>query len=157
MAVGNVFKLWTMSRITRQIQPTPSVAALLTARLICGVMHKKVTQLLARALSGLLRANFNGMTRLPLLRGFGRSMYASVLCGEASGLYFKKRYEKAFAAYKTFLRSAEGLEDDPAVGFCIEEAYKALGNMYENGLGVERDEKNRVRERLFLILVDVVL
>lgn len=93
-----------------------------------------------KILSGLAMAVFRLMSFLPIVGGFGKQMYASCLFGEASGLYFGKRYSKAVDAYKNALAYSEGMEELPPFCVAFEQAYQALGNMYENGLGVEKDE-----------------
>lgn len=85
-------------------------------------------------------ALFSALSHIPLVRGFGKRMYAAGLFGEASGLHVRRKYSSAVNAYRKALNYAQGMEEDPAIGFCIGEAYKALGEMYENGLGVEQDQ-----------------
>ena len=76
----------------------------------------------------------------PVLKKYGRPFYALLLFGAASGLYFKHNYSSAIDAYNKALKYSEESEDSPFFDSCHEDAYKALGNMYEKGLGVEVDE-----------------
>lgn len=80
------------------------------------------------------------MSFFPFIGGFGKQMYASGLFGHASGMYFNKNYTYAIRAYEKALKYSEGMENIPPFPVTFEQAYKALGNMYENGLGVEKDE-----------------
>lgn len=100
----------------------------------------KVKRLLFKLLFKASMGAFKLMSYLPLLGRFGKRMYAACLFGEASGLYFGKNYTPAVSAYHRALEYAHGMDEDPAISFCIEEAFKALGGMYENGLGVIKDE-----------------
>ncbi len=77
------------------------------------------------------------MSFLPILGNFGKSMYASMLFGEASGWYYKRHYLKAINAYEKAINYSQGMEDVPPLCISFELAFKALANMYENGLGVE--------------------
>ena len=77
---------------------------------------------------------------IPLVKKIGKPLYAACLFGTAMGLYFNKRFKSAIEAYEIALNYSRGMEDTPPVNFCYEEAYKALGTMYEKGLGVEKDE-----------------
>lgn len=100
----------------------------------------KVKRLFFKLLSKVAMGTFKLMSYLPLLGRFGKRMYAACLFGEASGLYFGENYTPAVSAYHRALEYAHGMDEDPAIGFCIGEAWKALGEMYENGLGVNKDD-----------------
>lgn len=76
----------------------------------------------------------------PVVKKVGKPLYAACLFGAAMGLYFNKQYKSAIKAYEKALSYSKGMEVYPPINFCHEEAYKALGAMYEKGLGVEKDE-----------------
>jgi len=76
----------------------------------------------------------------PILKKLGKPFYVTCLLGAASGMYFKHNYASAIEAYKKALKFSEEMGDESPIDFCHEEAYKALGHMYENGLGVAADK-----------------
>jgi TPR repeat protein len=82
---------------------------------------------------------FKLISYIPVISGFGKHMYASGLFGRASGMYFNKRYKSSIKAYEDALNYADGMEDIPPFGYTFEQAYLALADMYENGLGVDKN------------------
>ena len=83
---------------------------------------------------------FRTMSYIPLVKNFGKEMYAYGLFTEANILFYRKRYESAIKAYEKALNYSKGMEDVPSYSYSFEEAYTALGEMYEKGLGVDKDE-----------------
>lgn len=97
-------------------------------------------RILIKFLAYFILVLFKTMSWLPVIGGFGKQMYASCLFGDASGLYFAKRYEKAIKAYERVLGYAQGMEDISPFQVSFSQAYEAMGTMHKNGLGTDKDE-----------------
>jgi len=103
-------------------------------------MFTVVKRTILKFLSSLVLAVFKFISFIPFIGGFGKQMYASGLFGRASGMYFGKNYKYAISAYETAINYAQGMEDVCPLDLSFEQAYLALAEMYEKGLGVDKDE-----------------
>ena len=82
---------------------------------------------------------FKIMSYIPVIGIFGKQLYASCLFGIACNQYFNKKYEAAITAYGKAIAYSQSLKDTPPFDYSFEQAYQALGQMYEKGLGTEKD------------------
>ena len=99
-------------------------------------MRRLLFKIIINSIFGISKA----LSFIPFIGWIGRELYASALFGRANGFYFRKNYTAAFRAYNAALKYSKELEGKPSFDYSFERAYRALGDMYENGLGVEKDE-----------------
>ena len=91
-------------------------------------------------LSPMLDITFFVMSYIPFISGFGKLMRSSGLFGKASGLYFNKKHLLSIKAYEKAINYSQGMEDIHPIDMAFEQAYLALAEMHEKGLGTEKNQ-----------------